>query len=349
MTVTDQIKILDRIIMQNEAQYNLDRKVAKISALSSNNLGKYEYLTGKDLGLKPSIVEQAKFEYSPSGKVFIKRLKEEEDKKVGLLKRLKNIKGKNEEQLKVLKNQLEKQPFISKVKNPNFNNISFRNLLDDKSIEVFNKIRDQDEIIDYSRLNFIGSSKTYTFKFGGFMSLGNLAKNIYNGNVSLDVAKQEPRKMENMLENFIDYNLHKNDAFKNQKRNNLLNAREFYKGPRGILIAFEENMFPLPKTYVFGKDEWKERDLGNKIFMPELFKLNFLEQYNRTPSFEKESQLLNRDFGYESIDKLSDAFNNTKTNKERDELFDKINNKLGALKKLVKIVSDTTTEKKKNR
>ena len=60
MTVTDQIKILDRKIMQNEAQYDLDRKAAKISALSSNNLGKYEYLTGEDLGLKPSSVEQAK-------------------------------------------------------------------------------------------------------------------------------------------------------------------------------------------------------------------------------------------------------------------------------------------------
>ena len=60
MTVTDQIKILDRKIMQNEAQYNLDRKAAKISALSSYNLDKYEYLTGKDLGLKPSTAEQAK-------------------------------------------------------------------------------------------------------------------------------------------------------------------------------------------------------------------------------------------------------------------------------------------------
>ena len=58
MTVTDQIKILDRKIMENEAQYDLDRKAAKISALSSNNLDKYEYLTGEDLGLKPSIVEQ---------------------------------------------------------------------------------------------------------------------------------------------------------------------------------------------------------------------------------------------------------------------------------------------------
>ena len=51
--------------MQNEAQYDLDRKAAKISALSSNNLDKYEYLTGEDLGLRPSTIEQTKFEYSP--------------------------------------------------------------------------------------------------------------------------------------------------------------------------------------------------------------------------------------------------------------------------------------------
>ena len=89
MTVTDQIKILDKEIMQNEAQYDLDRKAAKISALSSNNLDKYEYLTGEDLGLKPSTVEQAKFEYSPLGKVFTKGL--DKDDKKGLFKRLQNI------------------------------------------------------------------------------------------------------------------------------------------------------------------------------------------------------------------------------------------------------------------
>ena len=76
MTVTDQIKILDRKIMQNEAQYDLDRKVAKTSALSSNNLDKYEYLTGEDLDLKPSTIEQVRFEYSPLGKFFNKGLKE---------------------------------------------------------------------------------------------------------------------------------------------------------------------------------------------------------------------------------------------------------------------------------
>ena len=120
-------------------------------------------------------------------------------------------------------------------------------------MEVFNEIRDQDEIIYYSRLNFITSSKKYTFKFGDFMSLGKLAKNIYNGNVSLDVAKQEQRKMENVLERIIDYNPAKT-LYKNQKANILLNAKEFYKGKKEVLIAFEENMFPLLKPYVFGKN-----------------------------------------------------------------------------------------------
>ena len=90
MTKTDQIKILNREIMQNEAQYDLDRRAAKISALSTNNLDKYEYLTDEDLGLKPSTVEQAKFEYSPLSKIFNKGL-DKDDQKEGLFKRLKNI------------------------------------------------------------------------------------------------------------------------------------------------------------------------------------------------------------------------------------------------------------------
>ena len=108
MTVTDQIKILGRKIKQNEAQYDLDRKAAKISALSSGNLDKYEYLIGEDLNYKPSTVEQVKFDYSPLSKFFNRGLKEEV-KKEGLLKRLKNIVGKNEEQLKAIKDQGKKQ------------------------------------------------------------------------------------------------------------------------------------------------------------------------------------------------------------------------------------------------
>ena len=76
--------------MQNEAQYDLHRKAAKISALFSNNLDKYEYLTGEDLGLKPNTIEQVRFEYSLLGKIFNKGLSDD-DKEEGLFKRLTNI------------------------------------------------------------------------------------------------------------------------------------------------------------------------------------------------------------------------------------------------------------------
>ena len=246
---------------------------------------------GEDLGLKPNTVEQAKFEYSPLGRVFTKGLYNKDDQKEGLFKKLKNIEGKNEEQLKVLKDQSEKQPIISKVKNPNFNNVSFRNLLYTKSLEVFNEIRDQYEIIDYSRLNFFGSSKKYIFNFENFMSLKNLAKNIYNGNVSLDAVKQEQRRMKNMLESFIDYNPVKN-VYKNQINNILLNAKEFYNRRKEVLIAFEENMFPLPKPYVFGENEWKERDLRKEEFMPKILKRSFLSELGYIPLSQKKMNCL---------------------------------------------------------
>ena len=70
-------------------------------------MNKYEYLTGEDLGLKPSTAEKAKFEYSPLGKIFNKGLSKK-DKKDGLLKKLKNIEDKNEELLQVIKDQRRK-------------------------------------------------------------------------------------------------------------------------------------------------------------------------------------------------------------------------------------------------
>ena len=88
MTLTEQVKIIDKKIKANKAQYGLDREAAKISALSSGELEKYKYLTGKDLGYKPDVIQKAKFEYSPLGKVFNKGL-DESDKKEGVLKRLK--------------------------------------------------------------------------------------------------------------------------------------------------------------------------------------------------------------------------------------------------------------------
>ena len=92
MTRKDQIKILDDKIKANNVQYDIDRMNAEISAYSSGDLPKYEYLTKKDLRYKPDAIEKVKFEYSPIGKVFTDGLaKEDKSKKVGLFKRLKNI------------------------------------------------------------------------------------------------------------------------------------------------------------------------------------------------------------------------------------------------------------------
>ena len=83
MTRKEQNKILDDKIEANNAQYNLDRINAELSAYSSGNLPKYEYLTKKNLVYKPDAFEQAKFEYSSSGKVFTDGL-DKSDKKEAL-------------------------------------------------------------------------------------------------------------------------------------------------------------------------------------------------------------------------------------------------------------------------
>ena len=89
MTVTVQLQIIDDKMKNNQAQYDLGRLAAKISALSSGELREYEYLTGEDLGYKPSVVEQVKLDYSWLGRVFNKGLVKHDQKEGLLLKILK--------------------------------------------------------------------------------------------------------------------------------------------------------------------------------------------------------------------------------------------------------------------
>ena len=74
MTINDQIR-------DEKLQYDINREAAKISALSSGNIHKYEYLTGEDIlpSNQQQIIEQTKFTYSPSEKVFEKQIKTIED------------------------------------------------------------------------------------------------------------------------------------------------------------------------------------------------------------------------------------------------------------------------------
>ena len=81
MTITDQIETLDDKIKSNQVQYDLGKEAAIISALPSKDLlEKCEYLTGEDLGHKPSVFEKAKFEYSLLGMTLINNTKNKTNK-----------------------------------------------------------------------------------------------------------------------------------------------------------------------------------------------------------------------------------------------------------------------------
>ena len=78
MTLTDELKILDDKTKVNQDQYDLGREAAKIFALSSKDLlEKYKYLTGEDLGHRPSVLEKTKFEYSQLGMSLSKSFKKD--------------------------------------------------------------------------------------------------------------------------------------------------------------------------------------------------------------------------------------------------------------------------------
>ena len=101
--------------VSNQAQYDLDRLAAEISALSSNDLRNYEYLNGEDLECKPSVLKQAKFDYAPLGKIFNMGLPKKDSwrmlKKLGIKMKSfwKQLKIKNEKQLKAIESQGKKQ------------------------------------------------------------------------------------------------------------------------------------------------------------------------------------------------------------------------------------------------
>ena len=107
MTIDDQIR-------DEKLQYDINREAAKISALSSGKIDKYEYLTGEDISPsnQKQIIEQAKFTYSPLGKAFEKQIKSIEDQRENQIKAI-------QDQVKTIKRYIfdnKDTPLISKQK-----------------------------------------------------------------------------------------------------------------------------------------------------------------------------------------------------------------------------------------
>ena len=157
MTINDQIK-------DEKLQYDINREAAKISALSSGKIHKYEYLTGEDIlpSNQQQIIEQTKFTYSPLGKAFDKQIKTIEDqwkKQVGPLKVL---------EPKEMESVSNNKPVITKE--------IYDKILEERMDEILEMSRK----VDYSNLTYIFKGLTYPIsfaKYGGPMYAYNQLKN----------------------------------------------------------------------------------------------------------------------------------------------------------------------------
>ena len=169
--------------------------------MSSNNLDKYEYLTGEDLGLKPSIVEQAKFEYSPLGKFFNKGL-DNDDQKEALFRRLTNIENARKNLIRgnnesiYLDHNLIVNMIKIRIKKQQNNNIDTKQIgifdylktLSQEAKDLMDEIEDVNKDINVKKLAFIGSNRE-KFNFNKFKIPLNFLSSIYNGQIALKVAE----------------------------------------------------------------------------------------------------------------------------------------------------------------
>ena len=151
MTINDQIR-------DEKLQYDINREAAKISALWSGKIHKYEYLTGKDIipSNQQQIIEQTKFTYSPLGKAFEKQIKTIENQ--GQVDALKNLKDQNKQGVNV--NDDYEDKLLHSKEREIFRNIYNKRL--DKIEELTKKIDGNDlifttlsteETIDFTKKN----------------------------------------------------------------------------------------------------------------------------------------------------------------------------------------------------
>ena len=170
MTIEDQIK-------DEKLQYDINREAAKISALSSDKIDKYEYLTGEETlpSNQQQIIEQAKFTYSPLGKAFEKQTKTIEDKGEKQIKAIQN----NRKQL-ISDDDYKNKLLISKEREI-FKDIYNKRL--DKLEELNNKI-------DYDNLKYVVERSGDEYSINKIRDPIALLNDIKKGKISLEEAKE---------------------------------------------------------------------------------------------------------------------------------------------------------------
>ena len=222
MTINDQIR-------DEKLQYDINRETAKISALSSGKIHKYEYLTGEDIlpSNQQQIIEQAKFTYSPLGKAFEKQIKTIEDqgkKQVDALKVL---------EPKAIESGSNNKPVITQE--------FYDKILEERMDEIL-KMRDK---IDFDRLiyNFKGLTSSINFgKFGGPMYIYGHMK---NGDTTLQQVEKQQKDFKKELNEITSGNpKHKSSG----QQYIIENVKNLYNSRQKIIDLLNDNLRIISKV-----------------------------------------------------------------------------------------------------
>ena len=176
MTIEDQIK-------DEKLQYDVNREAAKISALSSGKLDKYEYLTGEEIlpSNQQQIIEQAKFTYAPLGKTFEKQTKTIEDQGKKQLDTLESLKPSDK----------ELPPIKDFIPEENLN---------PENINEIKRIEEQEKKVNRNKMFYKTTNKTSDFrKFKTIRTFGN---EIKNNVINLDMTNNEQNELLKYIDEF---------------------------------------------------------------------------------------------------------------------------------------------------
>ena len=219
------------------------RQHAEISGLSSGDLNKYEYLTKKKLNYKPDPLQKAKFEYSPLGQVFNKGLKTDEGSEE-LLKRLKNIEDETDNlNINAVNdsNKLKKIDFYNPRSDKSRKSAQEINKIIDETKKIKNTPRDEITRRYQPKVTFIRANGDTDY-FDKYLDAREFGRDIQNGLITLNKAKQLQKDMKKEINDLKGYTT-KYDRAKKAKERLLKNVKLPYDGIKDVIKGFEDGDF----------------------------------------------------------------------------------------------------------
>ena len=219
--------IVDNQIRDKKPQHVINREAVKISALSSNKIGKYEYLKGEEILRynQKQIIDQAKFTYYPLGKAFEKQIKTIEDQWKKQVKALEDLKLK--EQTKAIEGKSDDKLSMQKEK--------YDRLLSERVDEI----RKRSGEINYNKLIYrFTTPGIVPINFIKFKGPFNTFKEIRDSDKTLQEIEEDPKKLKSSLYEITSGNLkHKREY----QLDTVKNVQSLYDSRQKVNVLFNDN------------------------------------------------------------------------------------------------------------